>query len=107
VAGLIDPPVPALAVTVYFFNLNVALTLQAAVTAPVVYVFPLSDPAQPLTLSISNPGFAITAKFVVDPRFTGTELGEIAPPAPADAVTTNVSMKDAVTSHAPVTGPVV
>jgi hypothetical protein len=67
VAGLIDPPVPALAVTVYFFNLNVALTLQAAVTAPVVYVFPLSDPAQPVTSATSYPVFVETVNAVVVP----------------------------------------
>ena len=51
--GLIDPPVPALAVTVYFLSLNAAVTVHAALSDPVVYSTPESVPAQPEIVSSS------------------------------------------------------
>src|SRR5690606_40640199 len=47
--GVTEPPLPAVAVTLYWFWLNVAVTAQAAVTGPVVKVLPLSVPLQPMT----------------------------------------------------------
>ena len=48
--GVIVPPDPALAVTVYVMGINDAWMVQLSVTGPVVYVFPESVPPQPVTL---------------------------------------------------------
>ena len=51
-AGAIEPPEPAVAVTEYWTTLaaKVALTVQFAETGPVVYVDPESVPPQPVTV---------------------------------------------------------
>jgi hypothetical protein len=85
--GEIDPPVPALAVTVYFLSLNVALTAQAAVMEPVVYVVPLNVPPHPVTSATSYPSFRDMENDVVLPETTEALEGEIDPPLPAVAVT--------------------
>ena len=53
VAGLMEPPSPALALTMYCLSEKLALTAQVPVTTPVVYVLPESVPPQPLTESMS------------------------------------------------------
>ena len=50
--GLIDPFDPATDVTATVEGANVALTVQATVMTPVVYVLPTRAPPQPVTASI-------------------------------------------------------
>lgn len=60
---------------------KLAVTVQASVIAPVVYVIPDKLPPQPLTLATkSEPG--VTVKVVVPPWVTDLVDGEIVPPEP-------------------------
>jgi len=48
-SGLMLPPIFACGVTVQMLGVNVAVTEQCAVIAPVVYTLPDNVPPQPLT----------------------------------------------------------
>lgn len=65
--GVIVPPVLTAVDTVYEFKVNVALTVQTAVIAPVVYVLPDRVPPHPVTVLIAYPVFGVTVNEVVDP----------------------------------------
>ena len=68
---------------------NDAVTVQLVVICPVVYVVPLRDPPQPLTLSIELPDAGEIVKLVVLPWSTVLEVGLIDPlPLPATEVVT-------------------
>ena len=59
--------------------MNVAVTVQLLLIAPVVYVLPLSDPPQPLTLPMLLPDPGEIVKLVVLPWVTLREVGLIVP----------------------------
>ena len=70
--------------------MNVKLTEQAAVTAPVVYVVPLHDPAEhvpPIVVLVVYPVLAVTVNVVVEPLATLRLAGVTDPLAPAVADT--------------------
>jgi hypothetical protein len=68
-------------------NVNVATTVQSAVIGPVVYVVPLSEPLQPVTVEMLYPEFGVTVNWVAFPDCTEADGGLIEPPDPALAVT--------------------
>jgi hypothetical protein len=73
VDGLIVPPTPALGVTVSMLvdvGANAAVTVQSAVMVPVVYVVPLSEPLQPVTVAMVYPESGVTVNWVVWPDCT-------------------------------------
>ena len=89
-------------------RVNVALTVQAPVMAPVVYVVPTKLPPQPLADAVVYPEFAVTVKVVFNPWLTVRDVGLIDPPVPADVLTVYVfSVNVALTVQAPVMAPVV
>jgi len=91
VLGEIVPPAPADGVTVNVPVTNVAATVQAAVIAPVVYVFPAKLPPHVPPTVAMYPAFGVTVNVFVCPAVAVTAvLGEIVPPVPADGVTVNV-----------------
>ena len=72
---------------------KVAWTVQDAVIATVVYVFPTKVPPHvPPTPVVVYPAFGVTIKVSIwpDVAVIGT-FGEIVPPVPADGVTVNVA----------------
>jgi len=64
--GFTLPPVPAVAVTVYWFRVKLAVTVHGPVMVPVVNVLPTRLPPQPLTTPMLYPVFGLTVKVVVD-----------------------------------------
>jgi hypothetical protein len=111
--GLIVPLAPAVALTVKVVGAatKVAITEQFAVTAPVVYVLPLREPAQPLTEPIAKSLLGVTVKTPVLPETITLLGGLIVPLSPAVALTVKVvaeaEMKVAITEQFAVTAPVV
>lgn len=87
--GVIVPPEPAVAVTVYWTTLaaKVALTVQFAETGPVVYVDPESVPPQPVTVLMTYPDSGEMVNVAVPPELTVVLAGVIDPPEPGLAVT--------------------
>src|SRR5690348_6440552 len=83
------PPAPASAFTVYWAT-KLAVTVQLALTAPVVYVVPDSVPPHPVTLLTTKPLVAATVTCVVAPASTVALAGGILPPVPAVALTSYV-----------------
>ena len=68
---------------------KVAVTVQAPVIAPVVYVVPLKEPPQPVTLEMVLPVAGEIVKLVELPCVTLRDVGLMEPlPLPAIAVFT-------------------
>src|SRR6185369_820573 len=98
VLGKIDPPGPALGVTVYCFTAKLTVTVQGATIGAVVYVLFTSVPPQVPPIVAAKPGSGVTVKDVVAPCPTDTVvLGRIVPLSAGTGVTSYMlSVKVAV-----------